>query len=84
MGKKTRIEIRIQTRQLLIVQDTASVTRGWCAGCGRQVDMVRLENATALKAESLRACGIQVNADELHVNEMPGGFLLVCLNSLME
>ena len=84
MGKKRRIEIRIQTHQVLKVQSAASLTRKWCAGCGGQADMVRVEHESALNAESLRASGIRVNADKLHVIEMPDGSSFVCLNSLME
>jgi hypothetical protein len=82
--KSRRIEIRIQTHQVLIVQSAASVTRNWCAQCGQQVNMIRMEKQSALKAESLRASGIQVNADKLHTTEMPDGSLLLCLNSLVE
>jgi len=82
--KKRRIEIRIQTHQRLIVERAANIKREWCRECGAQVDMVRLEKATALSAESLRSIGIQVNADKLHAIEMADGFLLVCIKSLME
>jgi hypothetical protein len=84
VGKKRRIEIRIQTHQVLKVQSAVSVTRRWCEQCGQQVDMVRLEKQSALNAESLRVSGIQVDADKLHTAEMPDGSLLVCLKSLME
>jgi hypothetical protein len=84
VGKKRRIEIRIQTRQVLIVQHAANIKRQWCPQCGGQVDMIRMENSSALNAESLRASGIEVDADKLHVTEMPDGSLLVCLNSFME
>jgi hypothetical protein len=81
VGKKRRIEIRIHTRQVLIVQHAANVTREWCAECGGQADMIRMDK---VNAESLRASGVQVDADKLHVIERTDGFLLVCLNSLME
>jgi hypothetical protein len=84
VGKKRRIEIRIQTRQVLIVQCAANVKRQWCSRCGGQVEMFRIENSSALNAESLRSRGIQVDADNLHITEMPDGSLLVCLNSFME
>lgn len=84
MGKKRRIEIRIRTRQVLIVQHAANVKRRWCPQCGEHVDMFRMENSLALNDESLRASGIQVDADKLHVAEAPDGSLLVCLNSFME
>jgi len=69
---------------MLVVERAASIRREWCRECGEQVEMIKMEKATALDAGSLRASGIQVNADELHIIEMPDGFLLVCLKSLME
>lgn len=72
MRKKRRIEIRIQTRQTLRVERSANVTREWCPECREEVEMIRVEKATALDAESL------------HTIETAGGSLLVCLNSLIE
>ena len=69
---------------MLRVERAANLKREWCRECGEQVDMIKLEKATALNIESLRASGIRVNADKLHAIEMPSGFLLVCLKSLME
>jgi hypothetical protein len=84
VGKKRRIEIRIRTRQTLIAERAASITRGWCAECGEQVEMIRMEKAAALNPESLLRSGIQVSAEKIHLIEMADSSLLVCLNSLLE
>src|SRR5580658_1925316 len=43
--KKT--EITIETRQIVVIGKRRSV-RSWCEKCGREVEMVGLEDATAI------------------------------------
>jgi hypothetical protein len=87
LGKIRRIEIRISTRQRVELPSGARLTREWCAVCGSDVRMARVEKATARNLEKLLSSGAEsdrneLHMDELHTIELADGSLLICLNSL--
>jgi len=47
-----RTEITVETEQIWIIR-RSHATRGWCAKCGREVDMVRVTEAGKLRGMTL-------------------------------
>jgi hypothetical protein len=80
---KTRTEITVETREVVIIAGSSSLVHGWCARCGAEAGMVRLEEA-ALTAGALQAIARRVEAGTLHLVEMAGGLSFICLTSLMK
>jgi hypothetical protein len=79
----TRIQITIQTEQILILRRRGCARR-WCAECGLDVEVVDLSQAEALtsKAQPRFEDGSEVK--KWHCVESPDGAALVCLQSLLE
>jgi hypothetical protein len=46
-NRRKQTEITIETDQVVIIRRKRSV-RGWCHECGREVEIVRLEDAAAI------------------------------------
>jgi hypothetical protein len=44
---RKRMEVTVETDQVLIIRRRRS-TRGWCQECGREVEIVSLEDAAAI------------------------------------
>jgi hypothetical protein len=44
---RKRMEVTVETDQVLIIRRRRS-TRGWCGQCGREVEIVSLEDAAAI------------------------------------
>jgi hypothetical protein len=83
-----RTEITLETDQVWIIRKSRS-TRGWCAECGREVDMVGLKEARALLGkgelpltpESIPGCG---GSRGWHCSQAPDGSPLICLESALK
>jgi len=81
---KRRTEVTIETQRRLIIRaGRKKLTRGWCAGCGRNARMVTVEEAALLSGFTMRQIFRQVEEDRIHFVEAPYGFL-ICLDSLRE
>ena len=83
-----RTEITLETDRIWIIRKSRS-TRGWCAKCGREVDMVGLKEAGALfgmsrpgMTESMLPGG--GGAWDTHWSQATDGSPLVCLESLLK
>jgi len=80
-------EIIVETNRVWIIRKLRA-TRGWCAECGREVDMVGPQEAEALLGKTqpatvqalLLRCG---DSPAWHWSEDSDGSLLVCLESLL-
>jgi hypothetical protein len=91
-NKKT--EITVATEQVWIIRRSRT-SRGWCAECGREVDMVDLKKAEALSGMTqpmlpqtrmtqpmLPGCG--EGGRGWHWSRASDGSPLVCLESLLK
>jgi hypothetical protein len=83
-----RTEIIVETDQILVLRK-ARFTRGWCAECGREVEMVTLIDAITLSGENalppepqamLPGCG---DSRGWHWSQAEDGTQLICLESLL-
>ena len=79
-SKKT--QITAETNRVLIVRRMRS-SRAWCPECGREVDAVGLEEASALTATQA-AFREFVETRKWHFSESAEGARLICLDSLMK
>jgi hypothetical protein len=80
---KKRTQITIETSRVLIVRRMHS-SRTWCRECAREVDVVGLEEASALTETTRPALQECVEAGKWHLPESSDGALLICLDSLMK
>ncbi|MGD0213496.1 MAG: hypothetical protein ABSB87_09710 [Terriglobales bacterium] len=83
-----RTEITVETDRIWIIRRSRA-TRGWCAECGREVDMVGLKEAEALQKMAqpvttqpmLPGCG---DNRGWHWSEAADGSPLICLESVLK
>lgn len=80
--RKKRIEITVETDQVVIIRKTQRLSRAWCQDCGELVKLVTAEAAAVASGVSPRTIYRWVEAGKIHFTEQPGGSLLICLNSL--
>jgi hypothetical protein len=76
-GAYKRIEITVETDQLLIIR-RSRVVRAWCSACGCDVDMVNLEEANGLSETSRAAWRAGTG---VHLLKGSHGTELICLKS---
>ena len=81
---KRKIQLTIETHELLVISRTKGSTQGWCSECVGDVPLVRPEEAAVLADVSPRTIYRRVEAGLVHFAESPEGWLLVCLSSLLD
>ena len=84
MKTRRRIEITVETDQVLLISKPGRSAPAWCGECNRRVRMATAEQAALLAGVSVRQIYRWVEAGKLHFTETPEGLLLVCLNSLAQ
>ena len=82
MTRKKRIEITLETEQVMVIHIPKGFVRAWCEGGAAEVGMVTAEQAAAVSGISLRAICRAVEADALHFIETADRVLFICPNSL--
>jgi hypothetical protein len=79
-----RIEITVQTDQILIIRRRSSV-RCWCPECAANVEAVNLAQAEAFAGRAQPRLGDDAGANKRwHRLEGPDGTSLVCAESLLK
>jgi hypothetical protein len=84
-----RTEITVETDQIWVLRK-ARARRAWCAECGREVDMVTLEDAGALLRRDAQTPKLQPalpgGKDDRgwHWSEAENRTPLICLESLLK
>jgi hypothetical protein len=78
-----RTQITIETNRVLIVRRMRS-SRSWCPECVREVEVVGLDEASALTGMTQPAFRECVETGKWHFSESSDGALLICLDSLMK
>ena len=81
-----RTQITVETDGIWMIHKSRA-TRGWCAECGREVDMVGLKEAAVLWGKDLQPLTAQSMLGDgdslgLHWSQAPDGSPLLCLESL--
>jgi hypothetical protein len=78
-----KIEITVETYEVLFVKQRVALSRSWCASCSKQVAVIGLNDACAA---GLSASAISSHEEDrrIHLIEIPGEQPLICLNSLIK
>ena len=84
MKTSRKTEITVETERVLVIRGTKQARLTWCPSCAEQVKMVTPEQASAIARVTARTIYRWVEAEKLHFAETPAGWLLVCLNSLLD
>jgi hypothetical protein len=79
---KRRTEITIETERVLVISKRKFAARAWCKPCGKQVEMVTVDETARLARVSSRTVYRWVETDKLHFTETSDGGLLVCYESI--
>ena len=80
---KRKIQLTVETHQLLVISRTKGSIQGWCSECANDVPLIRPEEAAVLAGVSPRTIYRRVEAGLVHFAESPEGWLLICLGSLL-
>jgi hypothetical protein len=81
MNRKQRIEITIETDQMLVIRRRASPA--WCRQCAAQVETLTVEEAASAAGLALPTIYRRAEDSRLHPVETEDGNLCICLNSLL-
>lgn len=82
MATKKRLEITLETDEVLVVRRRKRLSQSWCAQCGEVTGNLTLGEATAIAHIGLEGLLSYVSADKVHVSES-SDTSLVCLKSLL-
>ena len=82
--KARRIEITVETDEVLLIRRLGRPLTGWCGQCGAQVEMVTAEEAARLAGVRWREMARRVEAGRVHFFETSDGRLLICITSILE
>lgn len=82
MSKKRITRITVESERI-IISSRRHAASAWCAACRAQTQMLKPEEASAIAAVTPRTIYRWVEAGKLHFTESPDGWLLICLDSLI-
>ena len=79
--KITKIEITVESYEVLLMKERGGLSRSWCASCSNQVTMIGLDDACAagLTAEAINKLA---ETGRIHLVEIAGEPPLICLETL--
>lgn len=82
MAYKKRIDIRIETNEVLIMRRRTPFVQALCLQCNKYVFMLTIEEAARAIRESEREIYRRVEEGQVHFIETSQGKLLICVGSL--
>jgi len=82
MRRKRRIEITVETHEVVVLRPRQRFIQAWCEKCAEQVKMITVDEAAAVAGVTSRTMYRWVEAEKTHFSETPEGRLLICPNSL--
>lgn len=80
--KSKKYLIATETHEIFIVRNGREKLCGFCAECGREVELLNIDSAVALTATGTREIFRLVETGKIHSIEMTNGLLLLCRHSL--
>lgn len=78
---KRKIQLTVETHELLVIKKTKGSTQGWCSECAGDVPLVRPEEAAVLARVSPRMIYAWVEAGRVHFMETAEEGLRICVSS---
>lgn len=82
--KRQRTEVTIETDEIWIIRRPGSRFVASCPVCGEQTTMITPDEAAFLAALDARDIYRHIETGLIHYAKQPGGFLLVCSNSILK
>jgi hypothetical protein len=81
--KERKIEITVETYEVLVLDRSKRLSRRWCASCRKRVAIISLNDAceSGLTAETARR---RIEKGQLHLIDDANGSPFICLNSLLQ
>jgi len=79
--KTTRIEITVDTDEVLAIRRPAVVILAWCSKCSARVRMITVDEAAAAASVSPRVIYRRLEAGRIHFTETIHD-VLICANSI--
>jgi hypothetical protein len=79
--KTKRTEITIDIEEV-VIRRTPVFTPGWCERCGKGVQMLDANGASAGAGVTPRMIYRYLEAGAIHFTETPEGLTLICIDSL--
>jgi hypothetical protein len=81
---RRKVQVTIETRQLLVVRKMNGISQGWCSECAGHVPLMIPEEAAVLAGISPQMIHKWIDAGRVHFAESPQESLLICLSSLLD
>jgi len=78
-----KIEMILETYEVLLIKQRDGLSRSWCARCRKQVALIGMDEAY-LAGLSKEAIFQREEIGRIHLVEVTGGPPLICLNSLIQ
>ena len=79
---KTRTEVFIETREILIIKRNRTFVRTWCAGCSREVSMLPIAEAALMTGYDVKAIRSMMETRKIHFLYLKPETPCICLRSL--
>jgi hypothetical protein len=81
--KAKRTQITVETYEVLVVKQRASLSRRWCAACNEETAAIDLQDAcnSGLSREAVQR---HLESGRLHLIDPTDDLPLICLNSLLQ
>ena len=79
---KTRIEVFIETSEILIIKRNRNFVRTWCGECAREVSMLPLVEAAQLTGHDVKAIHSMMESQHVHFRYLKPETPCICLRSL--
>lgn len=79
--KDTKIEITVESYEVMLMKERGGLSRSWCAGCSNQATLIGLDDGceAGLTAEAIN---IGAETGRIHLVEIAGEPPLICLDTL--
>jgi hypothetical protein len=80
---KRKIQLTVETHQMLVISKATGSTQGWCSECARNVPLIKPEEAAVLASVSSRTIYAWVETGYVHFVETVEEGPRICLDSLL-
>jgi hypothetical protein len=84
MKTKSKADITIETHRSLTIRTNRRLRMEGCSECLERTRRLTPDEAAIWASVGVRVINKQVENRALHFIEMPGGEVLICLNSLLD
>jgi hypothetical protein len=80
--RRIRAKVTVEKDRILIVRSAQTPVLQWCPQCQREAGMVIPEEAARRRGVNARTIYRWIDKGIVHILELAGGDVLVCLNSI--